>query len=122
MICPQQHFQALLNQNNNNNTINHRNSICFELSGCSTDESSTDDYPLIKSSSNRYWPKPIRSTMNDINEHEIFPSTQPPTIIEESNIHPDNEDEQEEKGMRKKECATVNHYICLYILVQLITK
>ncbi|CAF4162094.1 unnamed protein product [Rotaria socialis] len=107
MICPQQHLQVFLNQNNNNNNnnnyyINHRNSICLELAGCSTDESSTDDYQLTKSSSNRYWTKSISSTMNDIDENEIlstFPiqPSLPPTIIEESNINLINENEPEEK-------------------------
>jgi hypothetical protein len=92
MICPQQRLQTYLNQNNNNNN-NHRNSICVELTGCSTDESSTDDYQLIKSSSNRYWNKQISSAMNDIDEHEILLSNQQtsPPVIEEST-------EQEEKG------------------------
>lgn len=104
MICPQQHLQVLLNQNNNNNNtnisyINHRNSICLELAGCSTDESSTDDYQLIQSSSNRYWTKSMSSKMNDIDENEILSSSiQTSTIIEESNINLNNENEPEEKG------------------------
>ncbi|CAF3431650.1 unnamed protein product [Rotaria sp. Silwood1] len=104
MICPQQHLQTFLNQNNNNNNnnnnINYRNSVCLELAGCSTDESSTDDYQLTKSSSsssNRYWSKPISSKMNDIDENEILLTNQPPTIIEESNLNHDNENDQEEK-------------------------
>ncbi|CAF0941240.1 unnamed protein product [Rotaria sordida] len=98
MICPQKYLQTFLNHNqNNNNNINHRNSICVELSGCSTDESSTDDYQLIKSSSNCYWSKPISSKMNDIDENEILSSDQPCTIIEESNINHNNENDQEEK-------------------------
>jgi hypothetical protein len=116
MICPQQRFQTFLNQNqnnnnNNNNYISHRNSICLELSGCSTDESSTDDYQLNKSS-NRYWTKPICSTMSDIDEHEPLSSIQPSTIIEESNNNHINENNQEEKGKtKKKEFVYVNHLI-----------
>ncbi|CAF2433723.1 unnamed protein product [Rotaria sp. Silwood2] len=100
MICPQQHLQTFLNQNNNNNNnnyINHRNSICVQLAGCSTDESSTDDNQLVKSSSNRYWSKSFSSKMNDIDENEILSSNQPSTIIEESNINHNNENDQEEK-------------------------
>jgi hypothetical protein len=113
MICPQQRLQTFLNQNNNNNNNNHRNSICFELAGCSTDESSTDDYPLIKSSSNHYWTKSIPSTMTDIIEHEI-----PSTVIEESNTNHNTEiKEEEEEGEGKKNiclCQSFN------ILVKLI--
>jgi hypothetical protein len=110
MVCPQQRLQTLLNQNNNNNNnnINHRNSLCLELSGCSTDESSTDDYQLNKSSSstlNRYWTKPICSTMSNIEEHEILSSIQPSTIIEESNI---NENDQEENGKKKEEILSMS--------------
>jgi len=105
MICPQQRFQSFLNhnQNNNNNNINYRNSICLELSGCSTDESSTDDYQLYKSS-NHYWtkPKPICSKMSDIEEHEPLSSIHPSTIIEESNNNHINENDEEEKGKKKK--------------------
>jgi hypothetical protein len=86
MICPQQHYQTYLNQNNNNNnSISHRNSICFELAGCSTDESSTDDYQL---STNRYWSKPICSTMTDIDEQENI-----------SSINPIIEHDEEDKGI-----------------------
>ncbi len=110
MICPQQHLQVYLNQNNNNNnnnSINHRNSICFELAGCSTDESSTDDYQLIKSSSstNRYWSKPINSTMTDIEEHENISS------IEQSTINPIIENDEEEKGIKKILFVYVNHIL-----------
>jgi len=113
MICPQQHLQVYLNQNNNNNnnnnnSINHRNSICFELAGCSTDESSTDDYQLIKSSSsstNRYWSKPINSTMTDIEEHENISS------IEQSTINPIIENDEEEKGIKKIVFVYVNHIL-----------
>jgi hypothetical protein len=111
MICPQQRLQTFLNQNNNNN---NRNSICLELSGCSTDESSTDDYQLIKSSSNHYWTKLISSAMTDINEHEI-----PSTVIEESNINHSNQidEEEEEKEKGKKNICLCQSY---NILVKLI--
>ena len=115
MICPQQRLQSFLNQNNNNNNNNNRNSICLELSGCSTDESSTDDYQLIKSSSNHYWTKLISSTMTDINEHEI-----PSAVIEESNINHTNEideEKEEEKEKGKKNICLCQSY---NILVKLI--
>lgn len=120
MICPQQRFQTLLNQNNNNNNHNtqiyrnHRNSICFELAGCSTDESSTDDCQLIKSSSNNsYWTKPICSPMAEIDEHELISlNQQPSTIIEEVNINISNEiDNSNEQG---KTNFTSVHYLIIY--------
>ncbi|CAF1018174.1 unnamed protein product [Rotaria sordida] len=74
MICPQQRLQTLLKTNNNNN--NNRNSICVELSGCSIDESSTDDYHSIKSSSNHYSNKKIHSPMSNINEQDVYPSNE----------------------------------------------
>ncbi|CAF1599560.1 unnamed protein product, partial [Adineta ricciae] len=107
MVCPQKHLQSLLNHNNNNNNnnnnddyINQHNSICIQLAGCSTDESSTDDYQLIKSSSgtssNHYWTKPISSAMNNIGQHEIVSSTQPLTSIDECKVNQnDNDDEIE---------------------------
>jgi len=67
MICPQQRLQTFLK------TTNHqqqRNSICVQLSGCQIDESSTDDYKFLKSSSSRYWNK----KMSNINEQDVFPS------------------------------------------------
>ena len=68
MICPQQRLQTFIKNHN------QRNSICVELSDCQLDESSTDDYRFIKSSSNRYWNKNICSKMSNINEQDIFPS------------------------------------------------
>lgn len=109
MVCPQKRLQSLLNQNNNNNNnnnhINQRNSICIQLAGCSTGESSTDDCQLIKSpSSYRYWTKPIPSTMSDIDQHEIISSIQPLTVIDECKAnHDGDETEQEEKGKRQRE-------------------
>jgi hypothetical protein len=116
MICPQQHYQTFLNQNNNN-TFNHRNSICLELAGCSTDESSTDDYQLIKSS-NHYWTKPICSTMTEIDEHENVLSIQPATIIEESNLNHINENEEEEKSKNICLYQLVNNYTICFFAVQ----
>ena len=116
MVCPQKHLQSLLNQNNNNNNnnnndyINQYNSICIQLAGCSTDESSTDDYQLIKSSSvtssNHYWAKPISSTMNNIDQHEIVSSTQPLASIDECKVNQneseDDEIEAEDKGKSRR--------------------
>lgn len=108
MICPQQRLQSYLNQNNNNNNSNylsHRNSICFELAGCSTDESSTDDYQLPRTTTttaNHYWTKSIYSAMTDIEEHESSSVNEPSTIIEESTINPINEYEEEEKGKNER--------------------
>ncbi|CAF0949243.1 unnamed protein product [Adineta steineri] len=106
MVCPQIRLQSLINQNqninnNNNNNNNLRNSICIELAGCSTDESSTDDYQLIKSSSsslssNRYWTKPISSTMNDIDKHKILSSIQPLAVIDEYKVNQDDKTDQDE--------------------------
>lgn len=109
MICPQQRLQAYLNQNNNNNNSNylsHRNSICFELAGCSTDESSTDDYQLPRTTTttaNHYWTKSIYPAMTDIEEHELSSVNEPSTIIEESTINPINEYDEEEKGKNERE-------------------
>ncbi|CAF1436191.1 unnamed protein product [Rotaria sp. Silwood1] len=75
MICPQQRLQTFLKTNNNNNN-NNRNSICIELSGCPIDESSTDDYYSIKSSSNHYWNKKLHSTMSNIKEQDTYPSNE----------------------------------------------
>lgn len=83
MICPQQRFQTLLNSNRSHS--HHRNSICFELAGCSTDESSTDDYQLSKSSFNRYSSAAICSRMSHIDEHEIVPQNEP-SIEEDTGI------------------------------------
>jgi hypothetical protein len=66
MICPQQRLQTFLKTNNNQ----QRNSISIQLSDCPIDESSTDDYRFLKSSSNRYWNK----NMSNINEQDVFPS------------------------------------------------
>ncbi|CAF3693224.1 unnamed protein product [Rotaria socialis] len=78
MICPQQRLQSFLrsnnNNNNNNNNSNYRNSICVELTGCSMDESSTDDYCPVKSSSGHYWSSRMRSTMSNIKEQDVYPS------------------------------------------------
>ncbi|CAF1422566.1 unnamed protein product [Adineta steineri] len=68
MICPQQRLQTLLKNNN------IRNSICVEVAGCPTDESSTDDYNFIKTSSNRYFGKKNYSKMSHINEQDTFSS------------------------------------------------
>lgn len=102
MICPQQRLQTYLNQNNNNNN-NHRNSICFELAGCSTDESSTDDYQLPRSAADHYWSKSICSGMDDIEEHETISSIGPSTIIEESTRNPISEHDEEGEGEKGKE-------------------
>ena len=112
MICPEQRLKSFLNQNNNNNNnnINQRNSICIELTGCSIDESSTDDCQLIKSSSDRYWAKSMSSTMNIIDQHETILSTQPLTVIEEHKAnHDDNGTDEEEKG--KEVCLCQSFYI-----------
>jgi hypothetical protein len=76
MICPQQRLQALRQHRNSN----QRNSICVELSGCSTEESSTDDYQLSKSTLNHYWSRAIASTMSHIEENES-----PLSVITEAN-------------------------------------
>ena len=95
MICPQRRLQTFLNQNNNHTEIyrNQRNSICLELAGCSTDESSTDDCQLNKSSTNCYSTKTICSPMAEIDENELNSSNQQQssTIIEEVNINSPNE-------------------------------
>ena len=113
MICPQQHLQTYLNQNNNNNNhhhnyLSHRNSICFELAGCSTDESSTDDYQLPRSTTaNHYWTKSICSGMTDIEEHESL------SVNEPSTINPISEyEEEEDKGKNKRDrFVHVNHLL-----------
>ena len=112
MIYPQQHLQLFLNQNNNNSHRNYRNTICVELTDCSTDESSTDDYQLIKSS-NCYWTKSIPPAMDNIDEHEILSSP----IIEESNINHNNE---EVKG--KSECELCYCQLCYHPLFKLIIR
>ncbi len=66
MICPQQRLQTFIKATNSS----QRNSICVQLSGCPIDETSTDDYRFIKSSSTRYCYK----KMNNINEQDGFPS------------------------------------------------
>lgn len=66
MICPQQRIPSLLKSTNHH----QRNSICVQLPGCPLDESSTDDFKFLKSSSNRYWNK----KMSNIKEQDIFPS------------------------------------------------
>ena len=66
MICPQQRLQTFLKGNRQ-----QRNSICVQLTDCSIDESSTDEYHSFnKSSSSRYWTK----KMSNINEQDVFPS------------------------------------------------
>jgi len=116
MICPEQRLKSFLNQNNNNNNNNHinqRNSICIELTGCSIDESSTDDSQLIKSSEDRYWTKSISSTMSVINQNEMMSSTQPLTVIDECKVNHDNETDEEEKGKKKRRevCLRQSFYI-----------
>ncbi|UJR22192.1 hypothetical protein I4U23_025256 [Adineta vaga] len=71
MICPQQRLQSLLKNNIHNK---NRNSICVELPDCPTDESSTDEYSFIKSSSNRYFRKQTYPKMSHINEHDVSSS------------------------------------------------
>jgi hypothetical protein len=109
MICPEQRLKSFLNQNNNNN--NQRNSICIELTGCSIDESSTDDCQLIKSSADRYWTK---STMSVINQNEIMSSTQPLTVIDECKVNHDNETDEEEKGKKKAKRRSLSMSIILF--------
>jgi hypothetical protein len=105
MVCPQQRLRTLLNTNNNNH---HRNSICVELSGCPTDESSTDDYCFIKSSSNRYWNKSSYSRMSNIAEHDRFPSDE---SINEKRIG-------EGKIKKKQIFVYVNQYtICFFSII-----
>ncbi|CAM4783871.1 unnamed protein product [Rotaria magnacalcarata] len=75
MICPQQRLQSFLRSNNNNKKDpNYRNSISVELTGCLMDESSTDDYYPVKSSSDYYWSSKMRSTMSNIKEQDVYPS------------------------------------------------
>lgn len=65
MICPQQRLQTFLKGNRQ-----QRNSICVQLTDCSIDESSTDEFRFNKTSSSRYWTK----KMSNINEQDVFPS------------------------------------------------
>jgi len=68
MICPQQRLQTLINNNN------VHKSISVGLSGCQTDESSTDECSFVKSSSNRHYGKKPYSKMSHINEQDVFSS------------------------------------------------
>ena len=70
MLCPQQRFQTFLKINH----YDHHNLNCFELSNCSINDSSTDDYHFVKSSSNYYWNKKLYSKMSNINEQDVFSS------------------------------------------------
>lgn len=72
MTCPQQRLQTILNAKDIKN--NTRNSICVELSGCPTDESSTDDFRVIQSPANNYWNKKLHSTMSHITEQDAYQS------------------------------------------------
>lgn len=98
MIYPQQRLQTLLNQNSSN--PHHRNSICVELAGCSTDESSTDDHQLNKSSFSQYWNQQIGATMSNIDEHEIAPSPLPPSIIVTQSNHHQSVTDSRENGKK----------------------
>jgi hypothetical protein len=98
MVYPQQRLQLLLNQGNNN--PHHRNSICVELAGCSTDESSTDDYQLSKSSFSHFWSKQIGATMSNIDEHEIVSSPLPSSIIVTQSNHHQSETDWKENGKK----------------------
>ena len=113
MICPQRRLQTFLNQNNNHTEIyrNQRNSICLELAGCSTDESSTDDCQLNKSSTNCYSTKTICSPMAEIDENELNSSNQQQssTIIEEVNINSPNEIDKG-KTKQKRELFRLSIY------------
>jgi hypothetical protein len=87
MIYPQQRLQTL----RNHCSTDQRNSLCVELTGCSTDESSTDDYQLNKSSLIHNWHRPICSTMNHIDEYETsLPSDPSMLVLEAHQEHDDN--------------------------------
>ncbi|CAF2086525.1 unnamed protein product [Rotaria magnacalcarata] len=97
MICPQQRLQSFLRSNNNNKKDpNYRNSISVELTGCLMDESSTDDYYPVKSSSDYYWSSKMRSTMSNIKEQDVYPSQE--SIDENKNeavsLHSNNNHEE----------------------------
>ena len=112
MICPQQRLQTLLNQTR---STHHRNSICLELAGCSTDESSTDDYQLTKSSLTHYLHKQLRPTMSHIDENESIPSTNILTASTEPTDDLSKDNGKRQKERRKQICSCRSFTITLLL-------